>query len=107
MGTGTAGEDHPNRLEFDFAPQFLAIVTNEESTRPHGSSGGMAPWIYIRPWTRTNRLYSGNTSAYSYSTHVTWLENGVSWYAQYGDGTVSAANQLNKEGTTYYYIAIG
>ena len=107
VGTGTSGEDNPNTLEFDFQPNIIIIVSNSEGAAPNSTSGGIAPWFFVRPWNRTNRLFIGNSSRYSCYTYVTWLDNGVSWYAQHGDGTLSPANQLNKEGNTYYYYAFG
>ncbi len=107
VGTGTAGEEHPNTLTFDFEPKFIAIFSNGEDVSPHNENGGVAPWFFVRPWKYTNRHFNGSNSNYSYRTYVTWTDKGVSWYAQHGDGTVNAGNQLNGEGRTYYYFAIG
>ncbi len=107
VGTGTAGEEYPNTLTFDFEPKFIAIFSNEEDVSPNNENGGVAPWLFVRPWKYTNRHFDGSNSNYSYKTYVTWLDNGASWYAQHGDGTPNPAGQLNAEGRTYHYLAIG
>lgn len=108
VGTGTSGADNPNTLDLGFAPLFLAIIQEDEYPVYAGTIRGVAPWLFIRPWQHTNKFYSGNTTANSFYTHVTWLDNGVSWYAQCENGTPAASgSQLNAEGVTYHYIAIG
>ena len=107
VGTGTSGADNPNTLIFNFPIQFLAVTTNEEYVRPP-ILDDIGPWFFIRPWTSSNRVYNSNVTANAYLTHVKWLENGVSWYAQCINGEpMDPDRQLNKEGITYHYIAIG
>ena len=105
VGTGTSGADNPNVLEFDFKPVFLAIVEKDKAPE----SALCAPWFFIRPWAYTNKFSRGNSNINTYFTHVTWLDNGVSWYAQYESGTAAAPadGQLNESGVTYHYVAIG
>lgn len=104
VGTGLSGAEHPNVLEFDFKPVFLAIVEKDEVP----GSALCAPWLFIRPWAYTNKFSRGNTIYNTYFTHVTWLDNGVAWYAQYQSGNaVPAGGQLNESGVTYHYVAIG
>lgn len=108
IGTGTSGPDAPNTLTFGFKPVFVAIITEDEELKYAGTIRGIAPWLFVRPWKHTNKFYNGNTGANSFDTHVTWLNNGVSWYAQCGDGSDSTAgNQLNASGVIYHYVAIG
>ena len=108
VGTGTSGADNPNTLELGFAPLFLAIITEDEKPNYAGTTRGIAPWLFIRPWRHTNKFYRGNTTANTFYTYVNWLDNGVSWYAQGDDGNpAGSGDQLNVEGITYHYIAIG
>ena len=108
VGTGLSGAENPNVLEFDFKPVFLVIVSPEEQPQYSDTYRGIAPWLFVRPWKYTNKFGNGNTSSNSYFTYVTWLDNGVSWYAQYNDGNAaSASHQLNINGRTYHYVAIG
>lgn len=104
VGTGRSGAEHPNVLEFDFKPVFLVVVSENE--KPNTTY--TAPWFFIRPWTHTNKFVDGNTASNSYFTYVNWLDKGVSWYAQRQDGNAATAvGQLNSEGVTYHYVAIG
>lgn len=108
VGTGLSGAEHPNMLEFDFKPVFLAVITEDEEPVYSGTYRGVAPWLFIRPWKHTNKFGNGNTASNSYFTHVNWSENGVAWYAQCNDGKAAAASsQLNENGVTYHYVAIG
>ncbi len=105
VGTGTSGEAHPNTLTFDFKPMYVAIVT-EDGLPSRDLSG--TPRIFIRPWKFTSNCgIAGNYDSSVY-TFVTWLDNGLAWYSQYGNGTPhSPAFQFNESGVTYHYIAIG
>lgn len=105
VGTGTSGEDNPNTLTFDFKPLYIAIVT-EDGWPSRDLSG--TPRIFIRPWKFTSNYTISGSSDSSIYTFVTWLDNGVSWYSQYGNGTPYPPSfQFNESGVTYYYIAIG
>lgn len=107
VGTGTSGEDNPNTLEFDFTPQLIIVTTDGASNYITNTSDNSAPWIFVRPWQYTNRFSRSNTSSTSYYTYVTWLEKGVSWYVAMGNGNPHPIGQLNAEGQTYHYLAIG
>ena len=108
VGTGRSGAEHPNALEFDFKPVFLAVVAEEEMPQYAGTTRGLPPWLFIRGWKYTNKFYNSNVVANSYFTHVFWADKGVSWYAQYKDGNAATAEaQLNEAGVTYHYVAIG
>lgn len=105
VGTGTSGKDNPNTLEFDFSPKVIIITTDGKTGEPYASTS--TPRFFVRPWKYANSYANGNTSSNTYYTYVTWTDNGVSWYTQYNDGDPNPYGQLNQEGVTYYYFAIG
>lgn len=108
VGTGLSGMEHPNVLEFDFKPVFLAVITEDEEPEHAGTSRGIAPWLFVRPWKYTNKFFNGNTASNTFYTHVNWLDKGLSWYAQYQSGNAATpGSQLNESGVTYHYVAIG
>lgn len=92
VGTG-AGSSTPNtevRLTFDFKPHLILIKTL-------GSGNGINLAILLRPDT----FGFGITSPTSIF-RIEWLDDGVS-FANRG----SYGWEMNTEGTTYNYIAIG
>lgn len=105
VGTGTGGEDGPSTLTFDFSPRLIIITTDGGTDTPYPSNS--TPRFFVRPWKYANSYADGNTSANTYYTYVTWTDNGVSWYAQFDDGDPAPGGQLNREGVTYHYLAIG
>lgn len=90
VGTGTAGEDNPNSLTFDFEPKLVFV----------GEVGSdvQARMIY---GTRSGDIRNG--ANVNISMILTWNGNTVSWY---NDDT-NANHQLNYPGETYNYVAIG
>ena len=98
VGTGTYGADNPNTLTFDFKPKFIIITIDAE--KPSASN----PCFFVYPWMYSTRY---QTSSNTYYTYVTWLDKGISWYAQYDNGNSAPSSQLNREGVTYHYFAIG
>ena len=96
-GTDTYGKGSPNVLTFEFKPKVVIVQ--------HGTSGCPAVMVRNAPitgWLNGPSTGAGSNSAYINGLGVTWDENSVSYY-----NTGSAANQLNKAGYTYYYVAIG
>lgn len=87
VGTGTYGQANPNTLTFGFAPQLVIF--------PHISDYNGCP---------EHLMFYVGTRFYEISNGITGtLEGGeLSWYS-----TMSASEQFNVSGTTYYYIAIG
>lgn len=90
VGTGTYGASNPCSLTFDFAPRYIVITTG------YTMSSFASTDSWIRP------VSSANGMAGSHPCTITWLENGITWYGDY-----SPDYQINKSGTTYYYLAIG
>ena len=107
-GEGKFGADNPNTLEFDFDVKMVIVYdpSNTELTTSNtqarqdflvGGSGFTAPLA---------STYGGRVK-YSMSGKT------LTWYADYYDlngnecSRFTPAAQMNTEGTTYYYIAIG
>ena len=91
-GTGKSGSSNKNSLTFNFAPKIVFIYGNFNDivglmTTGHG---------YQRA------LVSGNGSGMNNEyTYVSWSGNKMSWYGS------AATSQMNVEGCTYKYVAIG
>lgn len=94
-GTGTAGSDNPNVLNFDFYPVLLVVAT---ATRANSSN---RPHFFLRPRTVANSPYAGTSEPVAIK--VTWADDGISWYVTSGKET----HQLNTGGTVYYYTVLG
>ena len=121
-GTGTYGENNPNSLTFEFEP-MLVIVT---SHRYYESNQDSSISVLIPNY--------GMNVSYGYASHlsmypfigigrnvVSVVDNTMSWYAswpvrcyEYGDRAMFRADidknymyQMNDNGTTYNYFAIG
>ena len=91
-GTGTSGTAHPTGLTFDFYPVMVWV----------GSQGAIGlngwPSVFIRGCQASHSDISMDM------IHVTWQENGVSWYdTQYNHPQL----QNNDTGVTYYYCVLG
>lgn len=91
VGTGEKGATAPNSLSFSFEPKLVLVALEDES-----DSSPFSSWeIFLRNRSRAIAHLA------NYSSSLAWDGNTVSWYAS------SAAYQLNTEGSTYLYIAIG
>ena len=89
VGNGTSGSGNPNTLTFPFKP-LVVIIANPESA----ASGGT--WLQ---GITSGRTLTGETTAIA---TLSWNGNSLSWY-HYN----SAAKQLNEDGKTYLYLALG
>lgn len=103
-GTGTYGSSSPNRLQLGFAPKFLVVSPQEETTSGIKEDGyytvGAAPFLIWggQPGSATQGtgyVKNANNAVSVYGTTI-------SWYSAESD-----EYQLNKNGSTYYYFAIG
>ena len=94
-GNGTAGKNNPTQLEFDFKPLMLLIV------HPTSQIYGGFPWLRGM---RCGHSYLNTSGSTSYM-YLTWEERAVQWYSYYSNA--SGGDQLNAEGTTYWYFALG
>lgn len=90
VGTGTYNSASPNTLTFGFVPQLVFIFMSP-SPRIAVAANGQSVF----------RSDTAETSSIGY-TNVKWDGNSMSWYNR-----TNADEQLNKNGQTYHYIAIG
>ena len=88
QGNGQFGEDHPNSLSFDFIPVAVLVHNNEMYSYD-------IPCILMRPLDHC----ASHTGDYLF---LSWSEHGVSWY-----NPEYATRQMNVDGDTYYYTALG
>ena len=92
VGTGTFGSSaNMSSLTFGFEPRVVIIGVNDaiEGYRI----------LALRGMTRINPDSTGSNPG---AVTLTWSGNTVSWWAQH-----KADYQMNRSGSTYYYLAIG
>ena len=94
VGTGAYGSESPNHLEFGFAPKVVILVANKTSALKCGT-------VLVAGQSSSSGIGTSYSSNSSLGLILTWGENGLSWY------TGNAERQLNEEGTTYFYFALG
>ena len=97
IGTGTYGENNPNRLTFDFVPRFFTVGSLETISDGSGyvHSVGRGYVMLI--------INGGLALGYNLSSNYCKLDgNTISWYAY-----DNADDQFNSSGKKYGYIAIG
>ena len=88
-GTGTYGEDHPNRLSCDFTPKAMML------TGVGGPNMQQTKVIVIKP-----NIY-GYTEG-NYHIRITWEDDGVSWYS-----SNSEQQQMNTINYPFQYVLLG
>lgn len=88
VGSGQGNMSHPINLEFGAPPLFTVITDNYTRL------------ILVRGITYAT-AYKGDTTS---RTQVVWTDTGVSWSCS--NTFQDAEEMLDKEGTTYYYIAL-
>lgn len=108
-GTGTFGADNPNTLTFDFEPKMVIVFKNSyvPSWSPQASESKYTG-------SRQEFLYGGSQfQVYDQggNARTMFTMNGkeLSWHSEFS-GTAATAGQnmqMNAEGATYHYIAIG
>ena len=91
VGTGTSGSSNPNSLMFNFTPSVLIVLCDQDVP---------VLMIAINPTSK-----AGTYKDKSYAVDISWSGNSVSWY--YDDTSNYSPRQLNAEGYTYRYIALG
>ena len=94
VGDGLSGSENPNHLEFDFAPKLVILVIDGKRVLKTGT-------VLIAGQSSSAGIGTSYSSGSCLNLTVTWEGNGVSWYG--GD----AERQLNEEGSTYAYFALG
>ena len=98
VGAGALGASNVNTLTFPFAPKAVLVMGD----------------YYYALFLGGNELgFGGNGSAVFVRESASWSGNSVSWYAQsvrnanIETASLTAEHQLNKNGVTYRYVAIG
>lgn len=96
IGTGTVGSASPCQLQLGFKPLvFFLNTTSGLSDNRH------TVWLYPE---ESPTHISASYVVY----HVSWLDEGISWYITSTNSNYRTAEyQYNTEGTEYYYTAIG
>ena len=89
VGTGTYGKANPQTLTFNFDVKFFVLQGHDRNN-----------YQVARIAVKGSDLF-GSSSATNSTGLVTWNGSTVSWY---GD---DAPDQGNKQGSTYYYVALG
>lgn len=92
IGTETYGVNAPNSLTFDFVPKVV-FIDSEEKTY-----GLTLTWVYGITRTSIKPINSGGGTILNFSLDG----NKLSWYNEN-----YASWQLNTQGKTYYWVAIG
>lgn len=95
VGTGTYEQANPNTLTFSFVPYMVVILANSAGTFYPGV-------VFIKGQTLSDGIGYNEHINGSYALSVSWGSKTVSWYSNSTPNT-----QLNSEGTSYYYFAIG
>lgn len=100
IGDGTYGSANPCELTFDFAPIFILYLGGKTSASTYLSISSIAATLMSFVGTSYSRQDVFGTS----STQAKVSADGktLSWYS-----TATATAQLNANGYTYYFIAIG
>ena len=103
FGTGTYGAADPSRLELPFAPKLLLLL-DERLSGPHMTVIIPGVWSYaLSTYGYTASTASNVLDAACTHRMRTALEGTtVSWHSN-----VSALAQMNEQGATYHYVAIG
>ena len=100
VGTGTYSSANPNTLNFDFEPKVLIVVAD-------GANSSYPGFVIVRGQSYSNGIGSYSNSAVGYDLRTAWAGNSVSWYTNNTFDHGRAYAQLNAEGVTYRYIALG
>ena len=112
VGTGTYGASNPNSLTFPFEPKVVFIVAdigdagNSDSQNATGTF-----YFFVRGAQNTGTFGPSQNTDFRWKIFTTWGANSISWYRTAGGGSGASGGeaqvQMNRSGTTYYYVAIG
>ena len=98
VGTGVYGSAHPRSLNVGFRPKLVIVVADPNGQWDHPGTFGF--FIDGQRYAQT-LTYTGGQGGGIYNAALTWSSTGVSWHAD------EYAVQLEQEGLTYRYVAIG
>lgn len=103
VGTGTFDRDNPCTLTFDFPPKLVWIYRDDMHSSLFAQFGAT---------TNSREGYINDTYTPGHiEDFFTWDGFSFSWYSEVssyqGQGEPEGTMQLNEEGVTYHYLAIG
>ena len=98
-GTGTYGSDNKNTLTFGSAPKML-IVSAGASTSYSQTINTLMIILHGMTGVVMTSMDSSGTNNMTL-VNISQSGSNISWY-----GSKTAEGQLNKSGTTYYYVAL-
>lgn len=102
-GAGTFGENNKNSLTFPFIPKIVYISAAENVNAAFHS---VMPIIQGCATARIQfRVDESSDRCYSDCIYLSWNDNTLSWHST--NSTYKAAMQLNENGVTYKWVAIG
>lgn len=98
VGNGAFGADNPTVLTFSFAPKLFCIYQQGTANLFHSAN------IMMNPQTYMSTSYQQGVAPLNIYNYAKRSADGktIQWYSM-----SSAGEQLNAEGETYYYFAIG
>ena len=103
IGNGLYGAEHPNTLNFDFAPKLVLIKLKDNDIFPSIIIGGD---IYAKSITRT--LGGGVLRVSTSGNSISWYHTGNTWSANSSSGgSPIAGYQLNALNAVYFYAVFG
>lgn len=109
-GTGTYGINKPCSLTFPFAPKMVAVLFGPS---PGGGGGRIYigysdtyPVISMDALTTEFQLRAGLTG-YAYRKSLSYGRKSADGKTLYWYNTSDDTAQMNEQGATYYYVAIG
>lgn len=104
VGTGTYGSGNRTTLSFQFQPYFVSICGKSTSVNTFAApnfASFMVRSIQVAPsFNFTDGIYDDN--GFMYVLNIAWSGNTISFFSNH-----SSWAQLNDDGSTYYYVAIG
>ena len=98
LGTGTYGASARNSLSFSFMPIVVGVT---------GGGSLYLGNIIIREQLGSSGIGALSASGNSLAWVISWDEKSVTWHSAASSSSSPDEKQLNRNGTTYYYFALG
>lgn len=105
-GTGTYGTSNRNSITFPFVPLMVVLLSRYDANTVFGLRPLNEYWQDGFLWVAPQNSATVAGSGYSGQNVVTVSGKTLSWFARNYQGDASEV-QLNANGKTYYYLAIG
>ena len=94
MGTGVYGQSNKNTLTFNFKPNIIFVSNTDIFASLHSVS-----WLH--------GMAKGDNGYNGRMVELEWGERKISWYSLTTGVNGPERLQLNGDGVTYYYVALG